>query len=65
MLLPEFQKNGIKLTNAAVECEDCKISKTRRADVLKKQVERSKIPGERLHIDISSIEDRSIAGLLA
>ena len=48
-----------KVMGQFTPCEDCGIAKSRQKNVNKESEARSKIPGERLFIDISSIKHKS------
>ena len=43
-------------------CKDCVLAKAKKASVPKEKVDLSKVPGERLFINISSPSERSIGG---
>jgi hypothetical protein len=53
---------GIKLTGTMDICENCGLGKSKREAVKKISESSSKIPGERLFIDISSIQAESFGG---
>ena len=50
---------GWQVTGKATPCENCAIGKAKQKNVPKTSAERSKIPGERLYLDISSIKGKS------
>jgi len=51
-----------KTTGKLSRCESCGLSKARQSPIPNKVITRSKIPGERLFIDISSIKSRNLGG---
>jgi hypothetical protein len=51
---------GIKLTGRISTCEDCLLAKIKRKIINKQGMGRSKIPGERLLVDISCIKRKSL-----
>ena len=53
---------GWKLTGKLEVCEDCAGGKMKQANVSKEMKEWSKMPGERLFMDISSVRDPSFGG---
>ncbi len=55
---------GVKLSGEFTPCPDCAKAKAKQANVPKSipDEKRSKIPGERLFFDISSIKSRSFGG---
>ena len=50
---------GWKLRDKETQCEACDIAKARQGNLNKEPVARSKVPGERLFINISSTEAES------
>jgi len=52
-----------KTTGKLSRCESCGLSKARQSPIPNKVIARSKIPGERLFIDISSVKSKSLGGL--
>jgi hypothetical protein len=57
----ETAKNvGLKLTGKLEECKDCMLAKMRKKNIKKVSENTSKIPGERLMLDISYIKHLSI-----
>jgi hypothetical protein len=55
-------KMGIKLTGKIISCEDCLLAKMKRKNINKLSLGKSKIPGERILIDISYIKRKSLGG---
>jgi hypothetical protein len=53
---------GFKFTGQFEICEDCAIAKSRQMNVNKVCSGSSKILGERLYVDICSIQERSFGG---
>ncbi|MGL4341755.1 MAG: reverse transcriptase domain-containing protein, partial [Lactococcus lactis] len=53
---------GIVLTGTFNKCYECAISKTRQKNVSKESDSRSKVAGERLFVDISSVKAESYGG---
>jgi hypothetical protein len=53
---------GIKLTGKIISCEDCLLAKMKRKNINKLSLGNSKIPGERILIDISYIKRKSLGG---
>jgi hypothetical protein len=53
---------GFKSTGSFDTCEQCAIAKARQKSVNKNWLGSSDLPGERLYVDISSIQKRSFSG---
>ncbi len=53
---------NIELKGKLESCESCDLSKSKRKKISKVNLNKTKIPGERLYIDISSIRDPSNSG---
>jgi hypothetical protein len=63
----EILNNTIKMydfksSGNCYTCEQCAIAKARQINVNKNWLGSSNLPGERLHVDISSIKERSFSG---
>jgi hypothetical protein len=54
--------HGLKLTGKLTICENCTLAKARQKNVNKKRKGSSKIPGERIYLDISSVQDVCFGG---
>jgi hypothetical protein len=54
--------HGLKLTGMLTICENCALAKARQKNVNKEWKGSSKIPGERIYLDISSVRDVSFGG---
>ena len=54
--------HGFKLTGKSAICEDCALAKARQKNVNKEWKGSSKLPGERIYLDISSVRDVSFGG---
>jgi hypothetical protein len=52
----------VLLTGKAEKCDNCAIAKARQKNMVKKTVDKSKTPGKRLLIDISSVKSESRGG---
>ena len=55
-----IEKGWTITTNEEITCEHCAIAKARQKNVCKENTKRSNVPGERLYIDISSIQGKSL-----
>ena len=53
---------NIKLVGKVVACSDCVLAKIRKKNIKKVSDLQSKVPGERLMVDISSIRNESLGG---
>ena len=53
---------GWKLTGKMDTCENCSLAKAKQKNLKKEKKEKSKTPGERLYMDISSIKEKSYGG---
>jgi hypothetical protein len=53
---------GIKLLDQMKSCEDCILAKIKRKNLNKVSLTKSKIPGERLLLDVSYIKGQSLGG---
>jgi hypothetical protein len=53
---------GFRFTGQFEVCEDCAIAKARQKNINKAWSGSSNILGERLYVDISSIQERSFGG---
>jgi hypothetical protein len=53
---------GIEIQNKMEKCVDCALSKAKQKPVKKYTNTKSKVPGERLFIDISSVQYESLGG---
>jgi len=51
-----------KISGTLNKCSDCGLAKSKQANTSKEKVLRSKVPGERLFIDISSVKGKSYSG---
>ena len=49
---------GLKLINTPEKCVACAVGKTKVKTVAKNNKNRSKVPGERLYVDTSSVRDK-------
>ena len=54
--------HNLQLSGDFSKCEECAIAKARQKNVNKEWIGGSKIPGERVYLDISSIKDASYGG---
>jgi hypothetical protein len=54
--------HGLRLKGEPKVCEDCAVAKARQTNVKQDWKEWSQAPGERVYLDISSVNDKSLCG---
>ena len=53
---------GVQLTGVVAKCLSCSLEKIRQKNIPKKNENTATKPGERMYLDLSSIQDESFSG---